>query len=89
MEVLARMQEQGKSAYELYCELQCRLMRRYIAQGGSETEWCERLAPAFRRRWSWLLDRSVPATAPRRALIVRLGPAASPASGPTRDPYAR
>jgi len=34
-----------------YMALQRALLRRFLAQGGTESEFCERLAPVFRRRY--------------------------------------
>ncbi len=45
------------SGLEAYLALQLALMRRYVARGGTEAEWCARLAPAFRRRYGSLLQR--------------------------------
>ena len=38
-----------------YMALQAALMRHYMARGGSAAEFCERLSPAFHRRYAALL----------------------------------
>jgi len=45
-----------RSALAAYNALQLTLMRRFMARGGTAEAWCERLAPAFRRRYGWMLD---------------------------------
>lgn len=39
------------SIFTAYMALQRALLRRYLAQGGTWQEWCERLAPVFQRRY--------------------------------------
>jgi hypothetical protein len=39
-----------------YNALQRALMRHYIARGRSAADWCSALAPAFRRRYGWILE---------------------------------
>lgn len=43
-----------------YLALQRALMRHYVARGGTEAEFCARLAAAFHRRHSTLLADQVP-----------------------------
>lgn len=38
-----------------YNMLQLRLMETFIRRGGSADAWCVRYAPAFRRRFGWML----------------------------------
>ena len=38
-----------------YNALQVRLMRRFIGRGGTEAEWIDHYAAAFRRRFGWML----------------------------------
>jgi hypothetical protein len=35
--------------------LQRALLEQYVARGGSEEAWCERMAPVFRRRYDGLV----------------------------------
>jgi hypothetical protein len=39
-----------------YNMLQWQLMSTFIRRGGSAEAWCERYAPAFRRRFGWMLE---------------------------------
>jgi hypothetical protein len=55
MEIATRYLARSPSRFQAYLALQAALMTRYLARGGSEEEFCLRLAPAFRRRWSHLL----------------------------------
>lgn len=45
-----------RSPLAAYNALQIALMKQYVARGGSAESWCARLAPAFRRRYGWMLD---------------------------------
>jgi hypothetical protein len=45
------------SPFEAYMALQCALLARFIRRGGTSAEWCDRLAPAFRRRYAPILLR--------------------------------
>jgi hypothetical protein len=38
-----------------YNMLQWELMAAYLRRGGSVDSWCARYAPAFRRRFGWML----------------------------------
>ena len=38
-----------------YNMLQLELMSAFIRRGGSPAAWCTRYAPAFRRRFGWML----------------------------------
>jgi hypothetical protein len=42
------------NGFEAYMALQRALITRWIARGGTEQSWCERMAPSFRRRYEWL-----------------------------------
>lgn len=41
-----------RTPFEAYMALQCSLAERFVRRGGSPDEWCNRLAPAFRRRYA-------------------------------------
>ena len=55
MEVARRFVESSPSSYAAYTALQCALMRRYLAQGGTAEDFCIRLAPVFHRRYAPVL----------------------------------
>lgn len=58
MEVARRYMDEYPTRFAAYAALQCALMRRYMARGGTQEEFCIRLAPAFHRRYApLLLDR--------------------------------
>jgi hypothetical protein len=40
------------SPFAAYMALQRSLMQHYLSQGGSAETWCNRIAPAFRRRYA-------------------------------------
>ncbi|MBR9989464.1 MAG: hypothetical protein KFH98_06895 [Gemmatimonadetes bacterium] len=42
------------NGFEAYMALQRALIARWVARGGTEQSWCERMAPSFRRRYGWL-----------------------------------
>lgn len=42
------------SGFEAYMALQRALIARWVARGGTEQSWCERMAPLFRRRYACL-----------------------------------
>jgi hypothetical protein len=51
--------EEYPTRFAAYTALQCALMRRFLARGGTQEEFCLRLAPVFHRRYApMLLDRS-------------------------------
>ncbi|CAN5819546.1 hypothetical protein BH23GEM6_BH23GEM6_08660 [soil metagenome] len=57
-----------------YLALQCALMRRFIARGGTPEEFCSRLAPVFHRRYGPLLLENDPVTVLRfDSLCSRMG----------------
>jgi hypothetical protein len=55
METARRYLETHPSGFSAYLALQCALMRRFIAQGGTHEEFCSRLAPVFHRKYAPLL----------------------------------
>ena len=55
MEVARRYMEEYPTRFAAYTALQCALMRRYLARGGTQEEFCTRLAPVFHRRYAALL----------------------------------
>lgn len=58
MVLLGRFLRDCESPFQAYMELQRRLLDRWIARGGTEEAWCERLAPAFHARYGGLIERS-------------------------------
>lgn len=63
LEYLARYQ----NPMQAYVELQRALMRRFITLGGTASEFVERLASAFRKRFGWMMHVTTPT--PSRALV--------------------
>jgi hypothetical protein len=55
MEILRRFLETSPTRFDAYVALQCALMRRYVNRGGTTEEFCERLAPAYHRRYAPVL----------------------------------
>lgn len=55
METARRFIEANQTGFCAYLALQCALMRRYIAQGGTQEGFCDRLAPVFHRKYAPLL----------------------------------
>ena len=51
MEIIRRYVAVHPTGLGAYLALQCDLMRLFVARGGSAEEFCQRLAPAFRRRY--------------------------------------
>ncbi|HET6762353.1 MAG TPA: hypothetical protein VFH27_01745 [Longimicrobiaceae bacterium] len=60
MELSRRFVARYPTRMAAYLALQVALMRRFKAQGGTEEEFCRRLAPAFHRRYSALLPNHRP-----------------------------
>lgn len=56
MELARRYCGSQKSMFAAYLALQRALMQRFVARGGTEEEFCLRLAPAFRARYAPLLE---------------------------------
>ena len=44
-----------ETPFAAYMALQRALMMLYLSRGGSEREWCERIAPLFHRRYEKML----------------------------------
>ena len=44
------------TGFEAYMALQRALLVRWIARGGTEQSWCDRLAPLFRKRYARLTE---------------------------------
>jgi hypothetical protein len=44
------------TCFDAYMALQRALMQRYLTRGGTKELWCERFAPAFRRRYGPIFD---------------------------------
>jgi hypothetical protein len=61
MEVARRYVESCPSRFAAYAALQCALMRRHLARGGTAEDFCDRLAPAFHRRYAPMLLEATPA----------------------------
>ena len=45
------------SGFAAYMALQRALVRHWTVRGGTEQDWCERLAPLFRARYAELITR--------------------------------
>ncbi|MGH7506766.1 MAG: hypothetical protein ACRELX_13995 [Longimicrobiales bacterium] len=56
MELATRFIARYRSGFGAYLALQRALMERYIARGGSQEDFCQRLAPVFRRKYAFLLN---------------------------------
>jgi hypothetical protein len=44
------------SGFGAYMRLQQALLLRWVARGGTEETWCERMAPVFRVRYGALIE---------------------------------
>jgi hypothetical protein len=55
METARRFLIGAPTRFAAYAGLQCALMKRFIARGGTAEEFCARLAPVFHRRYAPLL----------------------------------
>ncbi|HEU0053562.1 MAG TPA: hypothetical protein VFQ39_10310 [Longimicrobium sp.] len=55
MEIARRFLETYPTRFAAYTALQCALMKRYVARGGTTEDFCLRLAPAYHRRFAPLL----------------------------------
>lgn len=55
MELARRFIAMQPSPFGAYLALQRALMARHMARGGTQEDFCLRLAPAFRRRYAYLL----------------------------------
>lgn len=68
MEITRRFLDTSPTRFAAYLALQCALMSRFVARGGTDEEFCRRLAPAFHRRYApVLLDGEPPAPLDRAA----------------------
>ncbi|CAN5165947.1 hypothetical protein BH23GEM4_BH23GEM4_23580 [soil metagenome] len=82
MEIARRYLARHPTPLAAYLALQCALMRRYLARGGTEEEFCARLAPAFHRRYApLLLDDGLREAFARAARAAARGDARASASG--------
>ncbi len=43
------------TSFAAYMALQRALLARYISRGGTQEQWCQRMAPVFHRRYQGLL----------------------------------
>ena len=55
MEIARKYVESSPTRFAAYVALQCALMRRFLARGGTTEDFCARLAPAFHRRYGPVL----------------------------------
>jgi hypothetical protein len=55
METARRFLKSSPNGFSAYVALQCALMRRFVARGGTNEEFCTRLAPVFHRKYAPLL----------------------------------
>ena len=55
MEIIRRHMATQPTRLAAYLALQCALMRRFLAKGGTAEEFCERLAPIYHRRYAPLI----------------------------------
>jgi hypothetical protein len=55
VEIARRYRSTSSSGFGAYIALQCALMRRFVARGGTEEEFCVRLAPVFHRKYAQVL----------------------------------
>lgn len=61
MEIMRRHMATQPTRLAAYLALQCALMRRFLARGGTAEEFCERLAPIYHRRYAPLVfENSAP-----------------------------
>lgn len=78
MEIMRRYMVTHPTRLGAYLALQCALMRRFLARGGTAEEFCERLAPIFHRRYAPLVfgdaSRALPLDSPRLRQEWRTGP---------------
>ena len=52
MEIMRRHIATQPTRLAAYLALQCALMRRFVAQGGTAEDFCQRLAPIYHRRYA-------------------------------------
>lgn len=71
MEIVRRHVVNQPTRLAAYLALECALMRRFLARGGTLEEFCERLAPAFHHRFAPVLlsdpgrEAALPPCSPR------------------------
>lgn len=58
MELARRFRARYPSGFGAYLALQRALMIRYLARGGTQEDFCQRLAPVFRQRYAGLLNET-------------------------------
>lgn len=68
MELSRQFAARYPTGFAAYLALEVALMRHFVARGGTEEEFCVRLAPAFHRRYASLLLLDEPAA---RTLPIR------------------
>ena len=74
MEIVRRYIESYPTGLAAYIALECALMRRYIARGGTAEAFCEHLAPVYHRRFGRLLLEGDRSFLPPPSRPGRLGP---------------
>jgi hypothetical protein len=47
------------TGFDAYMALQRALLARWLARGGTEESWCQRMAPLFRARYGGLMQETV------------------------------
>jgi hypothetical protein len=64
MEIMRRHMMTQPTRLAAYLALQCALMRRFLARGGTAEEFCERLAPIYHQRYAPLIfgEAALPAS---------------------------
>jgi hypothetical protein len=55
MEIMRRHMATQPTRLAAYLALQCALMRRFLARGGTAEDFCERLAPIYHQRYAPLI----------------------------------
>lgn len=68
MELTREFAARYPTGFAAYLALEVALMRRFVARGGTEEEFCARLAPAFHRRYAPVLLED---PCPARTLALR------------------
>jgi hypothetical protein len=62
MELTRKFVAAYPTRFAAYLALEVALMRRFVARGGTEEEFCRRLAPVFHRRYAPVLLGAAPGT---------------------------
>lgn len=68
MEIMRRHMATQPTRLAAYLALQCALMRRFLARGGTAEEFCQRLAPIYHRRYAPIIFGEEGPCAARAAL---------------------